>query len=247
MNDKNVFFKIKTTAPKKYCVRPNCGSVPPNGTMKVMIALQPFDYDPNEKNKHKFMVQSLIQPDDNVEIEQAFYDAAADQVTEMKLRCVFEMPQEEAGNNSGPVQLAKDLSAILSSSPGKKNGAGGTGDDVVSTTGAAGNTTASSEQFRTTAEVGGSSPRGGDALQEDIEQLRQENFLLNEQILRLKMTIESAQTGRDSAVGSKSFQNNSYAPPPSSVMQLQQQQKTVFIVAGVMLALLGILIGKFVL
>lgn len=60
------------------------------------------------------------------------------------------------------------------------------------------------------------------------------------------MTIESAQTGRDSAA-SKSFQSNSYAPPPSSVMQLQQQQKTVFIVAGVMLALLGILIGKFVL
>lgn len=60
------------------------------------------------------------------------------------------------------------------------------------------------------------------------------------------MTIESAQTGRDSAA-SKSFQNNPYAPPPSSVMQLQQQQKTVFIVAGVMLALLGVLIGKFIL
>lgn len=61
------------------------------------------------------------------------------------------------------------------------------------------------------------------------------------------MTIESAQTGRDSAAASKSFQNNPYAPPPSSVMQLQQQQKTVFIVAGVFLALLGILVGKFVL
>lgn len=59
------------------------------------------------------------------------------------------------------------------------------------------------------------------------------------------MTIESAQTGRDSAA-SKSFQNNPYAPPPSSLAQLQQQ-KTMFIVAGVMLALVGILIGKFVL
>lgn len=25
--------------------------------------LQPFDYDPNEKNKHKFMVQSMYAPD----------------------------------------------------------------------------------------------------------------------------------------------------------------------------------------
>lgn len=32
--------------------------------------LQPFDFDPNEKNKHKFMVQSMIAPEgpiDNLE------------------------------------------------------------------------------------------------------------------------------------------------------------------------------------
>lgn len=177
-NDKDVWFKIKTTAPKKYCVRPNCGSVQPNETLKVMIALQPFDYDPNEKNKHKFMVQSLIAPDDNIEIEKAFYEASTDQVTEMKLRCVFEMPKEDAAAQQQP---AKDVSAPLSS-PGKKLG-GGMGDDVVTTS-----TTTSSEQqqaqqqqqFRTHAEVG-SSPRS-DTLQEDMDQLRQENFLLNVRI-----------------------------------------------------------------
>ena len=29
----------------------------------VSVMLQPFDYDPTEKNKHKFMVQTLFAPD----------------------------------------------------------------------------------------------------------------------------------------------------------------------------------------
>lgn len=31
--------------------------------------LQPFDYDPNEKSKHKFMVQSMIAPPDMGDME----------------------------------------------------------------------------------------------------------------------------------------------------------------------------------
>lgn len=31
--------------------------------------LQPFDYDPNEKSKHKFMVQSLLAPPDMTDME----------------------------------------------------------------------------------------------------------------------------------------------------------------------------------
>ena len=33
----------------------------------VAVMLQPFDYDPNEKNKHKFMVQSMFAPDGKIE------------------------------------------------------------------------------------------------------------------------------------------------------------------------------------
>lgn len=29
----------------------------------IVVMLQPFDYDPNEKNRHKFLVQSLVVPD----------------------------------------------------------------------------------------------------------------------------------------------------------------------------------------
>ncbi len=33
------------------------------------VMLQPFDYDPNEKSKHKFMVQSLLAPPDMTDTE----------------------------------------------------------------------------------------------------------------------------------------------------------------------------------
>lgn len=35
----------------------------------ISVMLQPFDYDPNEKSKHKFMVQSLLAPPDMTDME----------------------------------------------------------------------------------------------------------------------------------------------------------------------------------
>lgn len=34
-SEKKVLFKIKTTAPKKYCVRPNSGVLNPNSTIEI--------------------------------------------------------------------------------------------------------------------------------------------------------------------------------------------------------------------
>lgn len=35
----------------------------------LSVMLQPFDYDPNEKSKHKFMVQSMFAPADTSDME----------------------------------------------------------------------------------------------------------------------------------------------------------------------------------
>ena len=64
--DKRIAFKIKTTAPKRYCVKPNSGVLDSAQSMKVNVLLQPFQYDPNEKNKHKFMVQYLYLNDEEI-------------------------------------------------------------------------------------------------------------------------------------------------------------------------------------
>ncbi|XP_063244771.1 vesicle-associated membrane protein-associated protein B isoform X2 [Bacillus rossius redtenbacheri] len=94
--DKRVCFKIKTTAPKKYCVRPNSGVLDAKGDINVAVSLQPFDFDPNEKNKHKFMVQTMIAPDGDVSLETLWKDVNPDNLMDSKLKCVFEMPVDPA-------------------------------------------------------------------------------------------------------------------------------------------------------
>ncbi|KAI8343308.1 PapD-like protein [Chlamydoabsidia padenii] len=55
-----VIFKVKTTAPKQYCVRPNAGRIEGNGQVEVQVILQPFNAEPplDFKCKDKFLVQS---------------------------------------------------------------------------------------------------------------------------------------------------------------------------------------------
>ncbi|KAF0308868.1 Vesicle-associated membrane protein-associated protein A [Amphibalanus amphitrite] len=94
-SDKRVTFKIKTTAPKRYCVRPNQGIVEPGSTVSIAVMLQPFDYDPAEKNKHKFMVQTMFLPDGDEDLESLWKNASPEQImTSNKMRCVFEMPAD---------------------------------------------------------------------------------------------------------------------------------------------------------
>ncbi|KXN88294.1 hypothetical protein AN958_07753 [Leucoagaricus sp. SymC.cos] len=65
-NSQPVAFKVKTTAPKLYCVRPNSGRVEPGESVDVSVMLQPLKEEPplNSKCKDKFLVQStLITPE----------------------------------------------------------------------------------------------------------------------------------------------------------------------------------------
>ncbi|XP_013094088.1 vesicle-associated membrane protein/synaptobrevin-binding protein-like isoform X2 [Biomphalaria glabrata] len=91
--DKRICFKVKTTAPKRYCVRPNSGILEPKKSIVVAVMLQPFEYDPTEKNKHKFMVQSMFAPDHVVDNQEVLWrDAPPESLMDTKLKCVFEMP-----------------------------------------------------------------------------------------------------------------------------------------------------------
>ncbi|XP_048696209.1 vesicle-associated membrane protein-associated protein A isoform X1 [Caretta caretta] len=93
-SDRKVCFKVKTTAPRRYCVRPNSGIIDPGSSVTVSVMLQPFDYDPNEKSKHKFMVQTIFAPPSTSDMEAVWKEAKPDDLMDSKLRCVFEMPNE---------------------------------------------------------------------------------------------------------------------------------------------------------
>ncbi|XP_027145228.1 VAMP (vesicle-associated membrane protein)-associated protein A, like isoform X2 [Larimichthys crocea] len=93
-SDRRVCFKVKTTAPRRYCVRPNSGVIEAGATVIISVMLQPFDYDPNEKSKHKFMVQTIFAPPNVSDMDSLWKDAKPDDLMDSKLRCVFELPSE---------------------------------------------------------------------------------------------------------------------------------------------------------
>ncbi|KAF9649397.1 VAMP-associated protein [Thelephora ganbajun] len=59
-NVQPVAFKVKTTAPKLYCVRPNSGRVEPGQSVEVQVMLQAMKEEPPlaAKCKDKFLIQS---------------------------------------------------------------------------------------------------------------------------------------------------------------------------------------------
>uniref|UniRef100_A0A5K3F2V5 MSP domain-containing protein n=1 Tax=Mesocestoides corti TaxID=53468 RepID=A0A5K3F2V5_MESCO len=93
--DNRITFKVKTTVPKRYCVRPSCGIVEPSETVNVAVMLQPFDCDGAEKNKHKFMIQSMVLEDENTEnLEQIWKEANPSQISDTRLKCTLRLPDD---------------------------------------------------------------------------------------------------------------------------------------------------------
>ncbi|XP_046842246.1 vesicle-associated membrane protein-associated protein A-like isoform X2 [Xenia sp. Carnegie-2017] len=97
--EKRVCFKVKTTAPKKYCVRPNSGIIDPRSKVSVAVMLQPFDFDVKEKSRHKFMVQSIIILENTDNMDNIWKEAKPDQIMDSKLKCIFDPADDETSEN----------------------------------------------------------------------------------------------------------------------------------------------------
>jgi len=112
-SDRRVCFKVKTTAPRRYCVRPNSGIIDAGATVTISVMLQPFDYDPNEKSKHKFMVQTIFAAPNITEMDAMWKDAKPDDLMDSKLRCVFELPSENDKVND--VEVSSKAAPVVNS------------------------------------------------------------------------------------------------------------------------------------
>jgi hypothetical protein len=135
-DDRQIAFKVKTTRPLRYLVRPNQGLLPPNGSASIMVILQQKDcdellrLDPAERQlaNDKFLVQSIF-------VDDGFYELVktkstkemADELTNMwartdkralsnkKLRCRFVQDSEERpASPPSPVSPAKTAMAAPS-------------------------------------------------------------------------------------------------------------------------------------
>jgi hypothetical protein len=116
-NSAPVAFKVKTTAPKLYCVRPNSGRIEPGDSVEVSVMLQPMKEEPplSSKCKDKFLIQStLITPDKETKDLQDIWNVPGGageewKVHQQKLRVVYLPPEgqtveeeEEEGHADEP-------------------------------------------------------------------------------------------------------------------------------------------------
>ncbi|XP_022719180.1 vesicle-associated protein 1-2-like [Durio zibethinus] len=94
--DNFVAFKVKTTNPKKYCVRPNTGIVLPQSTCDVMVTMQAQkEAPPDMQCRDKFLLQSVKVNDGATSKDitaEAFNKEAGHVVEECKLRVVYVSP-----------------------------------------------------------------------------------------------------------------------------------------------------------
>lgn len=91
--DKYVAFKVKTTNPKKYCVRPNTGIVLPGSTCDVTVTMQAQkEAPPDMQCKDKFLLQSVVVEDGATvkDITPEMFNKEPDKVVEeFKLRVIY--------------------------------------------------------------------------------------------------------------------------------------------------------------
>lgn len=85
-------YKIKTTAPKRYCVKPNSGFLDAHANASIQVMLQPqTPGQPDDRTKHKFMVQWVAVPSTFTDDVDNFWkqDLKSLNVQDSKLKCVF--------------------------------------------------------------------------------------------------------------------------------------------------------------
>ncbi|CAN1333521.1 Vesicle-associated protein 1-2 [Linum perenne] len=96
--DSYVAFKVKTTNPKKYCVRPNAGVVPPRSTCDIIVTMQAQkEAPPDMQCKDKFLLQSVKAPDGSTVKDitaEMFNKESGHQVEETKLKVVYVAPPQ---------------------------------------------------------------------------------------------------------------------------------------------------------
>jgi len=127
--DDAIMFKVKTTAPKKYCVKPNAGELPAGKNVTVKVVLQATSVQGSEPCKDKFLVQTVLKADAKVwEKDAVWKETAKEHFMENKMKCKWEFEGAPAADAATPAATAQALKtatkaaapATAASQPAKK-------------------------------------------------------------------------------------------------------------------------------
>jgi len=251
-SERKVCFKIKTTAPKRYCVKPNSGVIDPSDTVQIAVSLQPFDFDPTDKNRHKFMVQSMYAPPGEINQESLWKEADGSQLMDSKLKCLFVLPETNGGVNE-PMSGNRDSWQSTSGngdSPQIKQE--NEDNNAVRSAPESGSSVPPSVPSRQ-GEMIASRPAGGDVeiqLKKSVEKIqelnaevsaaRQDNLQLKEKILRMERLGSTTQDPPSTRpTGSESYTLHARNPDADSL-------STTYLYLALLVLVIGIILGKFV-
>ena len=95
---KRACFKVQTTAPKRYLVKPATGIIDPNALVTILVTLKPLGpNDPDQKVKHMFQILSVHAPEGAFNIDTLWEDSSLE-INYYKLKCV--LPDSSEVNSS---------------------------------------------------------------------------------------------------------------------------------------------------
>jgi len=129
-SDDAVAFKIRTTAPKRYCVRPNIGIVPAKDKVEVQVVLS-VSKDPitDMNQRDKFQILSTVVKDavkastaqhDPTSVRDMFDKGANVPTMKQKLRCSFKSSSGSAVNNTHTTAASQASIAASKQKPTSK-------------------------------------------------------------------------------------------------------------------------------
>ncbi|KAL2892475.1 Vesicle-associated protein 1-2 [Bienertia sinuspersici] len=136
--DSYVAFKVKTTNPKKYSVRPNTGIVMPHSTHDLLVTMQTQKEAPADMQcKDKFLLQGVITtPETTVKdiTSEMFNKESGNVVEEWKLKVSYVSPpqplpatqegsDEGSVSDNGHIDNFSAMDAIISKLMEEKNSA----------------------------------------------------------------------------------------------------------------------------
>lgn len=100
ITEKLIAYKIKTTAPKNYLVRPSSGVIAPGEDQDVQIVLQPQQTIPTN-NSDRFLVQATEVESPSVQLTKDFWtNVPKSQLQDQRLSVVFKPDENTALSSS---------------------------------------------------------------------------------------------------------------------------------------------------
>ncbi|XP_015117108.1 vesicle-associated membrane protein-associated protein B/C [Diachasma alloeum] len=223
-SNQKVYFKIKTTAPKRYCVRPNSGILKAKEVTEIAVCLQPHEFVASEKNKHKFMVQTVVAPEGDTDdfVNDVWKDVDPNQIMDYKLKCVFENPV----SNAAPANASATASSARPDS-GVTDGKNKTSGDTAKS---------SSKSMDETKEELLEAEQEIIQLRVAESNLRQECLQLKEEVLKYRNTLEKGANVTSGRLTSGHLERSNPPLPLTSTT----------VIISVVMVIVGYLLGKLI-